>query len=89
MENEHRRLYSLDELLAEHLPIGRTLLFSEIKAGRLQTVHIGRRTLVTSNALQNYIALLETEDPPTEDVGPEDRADATGTRGLSRGEHAR
>ncbi len=55
------RLYSLEELLDDHLPIGRSLLFEEIKSGRLQTVKIGRRTLVTARALQTYIDLLEDQ----------------------------
>lgn len=55
------RLFSLDELLAQRLPIGRSLLFEEIKAGRLQTVKIGRRTLVTERALAQYVSMLESE----------------------------
>jgi excisionase family DNA binding protein len=49
------RLLSVDEA-AEVCGIGRTALYGEIQAGRLTSVTIGRRRLLTSGAIRAYIA---------------------------------
>lgn len=38
------------------LSIGRTALYSEIQAGRLRSVKVGRRRLVPSSAIDAYLA---------------------------------
>jgi excisionase family DNA binding protein len=48
------RLLSIDEASAA-LSLGRSLLYSEIAAGRLRTVKVGRRRLVPAAAITDYI----------------------------------
>ena len=49
------RLLSVDEAAAS-LGLGRSRLYSEITAGRLRTVTVGRRRLVPSAAVSEFIA---------------------------------
>jgi excisionase family DNA binding protein len=49
------RLLSVDEAAAA-LAVGRSILYSEIGAGRLRTVKVGRRRLVPASAIADYIA---------------------------------
>jgi excisionase family DNA binding protein len=41
--------------------IGKTRLYEEIAQGRLRTVRVGKRRLVTREALGNWVTLLESE----------------------------
>lgn len=41
--------------------IGRTKGYSEVNAGRIRTVRVGRRRLVTRQALLDYLDLLTQE----------------------------
>ena len=43
------------------LSMSRTVVYEQIRAGRLQTVHQGRRCYVTAAAIERYVALLESE----------------------------
>lgn len=43
---------------AQIIGIGRTTLYAEIASGRVQTVTIGKRRLVTRQALEAYLAAL-------------------------------
>jgi excisionase family DNA binding protein len=43
------------------LSLSRTVIYEQIRAGRLRTVHQGRACLISSTAIADYIALLETE----------------------------
>jgi hypothetical protein len=43
------------------LRLSRSVLYQEIRAGRLRTVHRGRSTRASDTAVRNYIALLEQE----------------------------
>ncbi len=61
---EPGRLLTITEVLETVLPIGRSLLYREIRAGRLQIVKIGRRTLVTTDALDQYVATLSDRPEP-------------------------
>lgn len=57
---EARLAYPIPEA-AEILGIGRTTLYAEIGAGRLPTITIGRRRLVTAQALDDYLAARVAE----------------------------
>lgn len=46
---------------ARRLGLGRTTVYAEIAAGRLRTVKAGRRRLVPVAALDEYVALLDSE----------------------------
>lgn len=47
------------EEFAKAYGIGRTMVFSEIKAGRLQVIHIGRLTRITCAEAEDYGRRLE------------------------------
>lgn len=51
------RLLSVAEV-ASALGIGRSALYSEIAAGRLRTIRVGRRRLVPASAIAEYITAL-------------------------------
>jgi hypothetical protein len=55
-----RALYSIVDTMAL-LSMSRSVLYEQIRAGRLQTVHQGRRCYVTAAGIQRYVALLESE----------------------------
>jgi excisionase family DNA binding protein len=42
----------------EMIPIGRTKLYEEIAAGRLKSIKVGTRRLVTHQALQDFLTML-------------------------------
>ena len=55
-----RALYGIFETMAL-LSMSRTVVYEQIRSGRLQTVHQGRRCYVTASAIERYVALLESE----------------------------
>jgi hypothetical protein len=55
-----RALYSIVEAMTM-LSMSRTVVYEQIRAGRVQTVHQGRRCYVTAAAIERYVALLESE----------------------------
>ena len=57
MLDSHKILYSIPEASAA-LSLGRTKIYTEIKEGRLRALKSGRRTLITAEAIQEYIASL-------------------------------
>jgi len=59
-----RIAYSPDEA-AHRASVGRTLIFSEIRHGRLKAYKAGARTLVTEDALKAWIASLPTRSTVT------------------------
>lgn len=61
VKQNERRLLSLDEVLETVLPISRSTLYTEIRAGRLPVVKIGRRTFVSNEAVEQYIADLSDQ----------------------------
>lgn len=55
-----RALYSIVDTMAL-LSMSRSVVYEQIRAGRLQTVHQGRRCYITAAALERYVTLLESE----------------------------
>ncbi|WP_406378252.1 helix-turn-helix domain-containing protein [Streptomyces sp. NBC_00197] len=55
-----RVLYRPEEAAAT-LGIGRSLIYEEIRLGRLRTVRIGRRRLVPPEYVAQYVELLKRE----------------------------
>lgn len=45
----------------ELLNLSRTVIYEQIRAGRLRTVHQGRACRIPLSALRDYVALLERE----------------------------
>jgi excisionase family DNA binding protein len=43
------------------LRLRRTVIYEQLRSGRLRSVHQGRARLITTAAIREYIALLETE----------------------------
>jgi hypothetical protein len=55
-----RHLYPIPEAVIL-LSLSRSVIYEEIRAGRLQTVTRGRSRLVPATAITNYVALLISE----------------------------
>lgn len=55
-----RALYSIFDTMAM-LSMSRSVIYEQIRAGRLHVVHQGRRCYVTASAIERYVALLEEE----------------------------
>ncbi|WP_327169752.1 excisionase family DNA-binding protein [Streptomyces subrutilus] len=55
-----RRLHSVVEA-AGILNVGRSTAFEEIRLGRLRTVRVGRRRLVPTEYVDEYVELLKRE----------------------------
>ena len=55
-----RALYAISDVMTL-LSMSRTVIYEQIRAGRLETVHQGRRCYITAAAIDRYIALLESE----------------------------
>lgn len=53
-------LYRVPEAMAL-LSLSRSVIYEQIRAGRLRTVHQGRACLIPKSAIQDYVALLEKE----------------------------
>ena len=49
------RLLSVDEAAAA-LGVGRTALYGELEAGRLSSLKVGRRRLIATSAIADFIA---------------------------------
>jgi excisionase family DNA binding protein len=52
------RAFSINEFCRQY-GIGRTMAYAEIATGRLRAVKAGRRTLITHNAAEAWLASLE------------------------------
>lgn len=55
-----RALYRIPEAM-QLLSLSRSVIYEQIRAGRLRTVKQGRTRLVSESAIADYIALLERE----------------------------
>jgi excisionase family DNA binding protein len=62
------RLYRIAEA-ARLLSLGRTVIYEQIRAGRLRSIQQGRARLISSQAISDYVALLEAEATRAERVG--------------------
>ncbi len=56
----HKELYRVAEAMAL-LSLGRSVIYEQLRSGRLRSVHVGRTRLVPAAAIVEYIALLERE----------------------------
>jgi excisionase family DNA binding protein len=61
-----KELYRVTEAMAI-LSRGRSVIYEQLRCGRLRSVHVGRTRLVPAAAIAEYIALLEQE---AADVAP-------------------
>jgi excisionase family DNA binding protein len=52
-----KRVFSINEFCSRY-GVGRTTAYEEIKAGRLQVVKAGKRTLVPADAAESWIKNL-------------------------------
>ncbi|MEV5898165.1 helix-turn-helix domain-containing protein [Nonomuraea fuscirosea] len=43
------------------LKLSRTVIYEQLRTGRLRSIHQGRARLITAAAIRDYIALLERE----------------------------
>lgn len=58
---EHRKtLYRIAEAMAL-LSMSRTVLYEQLRAGRLRSVGTGRNRRIPARAIDDYVALLERE----------------------------
>jgi excisionase family DNA binding protein len=55
-----KELYRVTEAMAL-LSLGRSVIYEQLRCGRLRSVHVGRTRLVPAAAIAEYIALLERE----------------------------
>lgn len=55
-----RRLHCV-EAAAELIGVGRSTAYEEIRLGRLRTVRVGRRRLIPTEYIEEYIDLLKAE----------------------------
>ena len=56
------RLNSVEEVI-QRVGLGRTKLYEEISSGRLRSIKVGSRRLISEAALHDYIASLESGGP--------------------------
>jgi excisionase family DNA binding protein len=62
-----RELYRVVEVMAL-LSLSRSVLYEELRSGRLRSVHVGRTRLIPASAITEYVALLEREADAMRDV---------------------
>ncbi len=55
-----RELYRVAEVTAL-LSLSRSVLYEELRCGRLRSVHVGRTRLIPATAITEYVTLLERE----------------------------
>ena len=62
-----RELYRVVQVMAL-LSLSRSVLYEELRSGRLRSVHVGRTRLIPATAITEYVALLEREADAMRDV---------------------
>ena len=55
-----KELYRVTEAM-EILSLKRSVIYEQLRSGRLRSVHVGRTRLITAAAIHDYVALIETE----------------------------
>ena len=55
-----RQLYRVPDAMAM-LSLSRSVLYEELRSGRLRSVHVSRTRLIPATAITEYVALLERE----------------------------
>ncbi|MCU1665113.1 MAG: hypothetical protein QOI36_3028 [Pseudonocardiales bacterium] len=63
-----KELYRVAEAMAI-LSLGRSVIYEQLRSGRLRSVYVGRTRLVPATAIADYIALLEQEASTSAWVG--------------------
>jgi len=58
-----KELYRVTEAMA-FLSLSRSVIYEQLRCGRLRSVHEGRTRLIPAAAIAEYIALLEREAAP-------------------------
>jgi excisionase family DNA binding protein len=53
-------LYRIPDVM-RMLKMSRTVIYEQLRSGRLRSVHQGRTRLIPASAISDYIALLELE----------------------------
>ncbi|HET8682140.1 MAG TPA: helix-turn-helix domain-containing protein [Micromonosporaceae bacterium] len=57
---ETKALYRVSEAM-RLLSLSRTVIYQQLRTGRLRSVHEGRARLIPASAIDEYVALLERE----------------------------
>lgn len=65
MNPQERILIDIPSLI-KYTGLGRTLIYSELKEGRLQGIKIGRRTLFTPESVQQWLSQQEKYHPQSQ-----------------------
>ena len=55
-----KELYRVSEAMVL-LSLSRSVIYEQLRCGRLRSVHVGRTRLIPASAIAEYIALLERE----------------------------
>ena len=63
-----KELYRIPEAMAL-LSISRSVMYEQLRCGRLRSVCVGRRRLIPATAIAEYIALLEREAAAADQYG--------------------
>lgn len=67
--NSERALFTVEEFVRDVVPMSRSTFYSEIRAGRLETVTIGRRRYVPASMVPAFISALATRGGERDDAG--------------------
>ena len=59
-EVNHKQLYGIPDVMVV-LSMSRSVIYEQIRSGRLRSVTQGRKRLIPASAIADYIALLEYE----------------------------
>ncbi|MEV1295824.1 DNA-binding protein [Pseudonocardia sp. NPDC049635] len=49
------------------LSLSRSVIYEQLRCGRLRSVHVGRTRLIPASAITDYVALLEREAADSDD----------------------
>ncbi|OZM83615.1 excisionase family DNA-binding protein [Pseudonocardia sp. MH-G8] len=63
-----KELYRVTEAMVL-LSLSRSVIYEQLRCGRLRSVHVGRTRLIPATAIADYIDLLEREAATTDRLG--------------------